>query len=153
MKTLILGIGNLFAGDEGVGVHAARKLLEEELPEGSKVLEVEASILDALSDLEKSDRLIVIDAIKAQGIPGTIYRLCIERCNSPQDIDSVHNFDIFAVLALSGRNKPAEVIALGIEPAKLDPSTELSPEVSKALPFLVESVKRELTGKQPYFQL
>jgi hypothetical protein len=35
MKTLILGIGNLLWGDEGIGVHAARELLEEELPEGT----------------------------------------------------------------------------------------------------------------------
>jgi len=153
MKTLVLGIGNLFLGDEGLGVHAARKLLEEELPEGSKVLDVGTSILDTLSELEQTDRLIVIDAIKGKGIPGTIYRMRIERCNSPQDIDSMHKFDVFAVLALTGNNKPTEVIALGIEPAKLDWSVELSPEVSKALPFLVESVKREITGQHPYFQL
>jgi Ni,Fe-hydrogenase maturation factor len=65
----------------------------------------------------------------------------------------MHSLDIFAVLALSGHNKPGDVVALGIEPAKQDWTTNLSPEVSRALPFLVESVKRELSGKQPYFEL
>ena len=153
MKTLILGLGNFFLGDEGLGVHAARKLLDENLPQGAKVLEVETSILETLADLEKAERVIILDAIKAEGDPGTVYRLCIQRCDSPNDIGSMHSLDIFAVLALTGRNKPNEVVALGIEPAKQDWTTKLSPEVSQALPFLVDSVKQELNGKQPYFQL
>ena len=153
MRTLILGVGNFFLGDEGVGVHAARRLLDEGLPQEAKVVEVETSILETLADLEKAERVIILDAIKAEGEPGTVYRLCIERCDSPDDINSMHSLDIFAVLALSGRSKPGEVIALGIEPAKQDWTTILSPEVSKALPFLIDSVKRELNGKQPYFQL
>lgn len=153
MKTLILGVGNFFLGDEGVGVHAARKLLDEKLPQGAKVVEVETSILGTLADLEKAERVIILDAIKAEGEPGTVYRLSLERCDSPNDIASMHSLDIFAVLALTGRNKPNEVIALGIEPAREDWTTVLSPEVSRALPFLVDSVKRELKGKKPYFQL
>jgi hydrogenase maturation protease len=153
MKTLILGIGNFFLGDEGLGAHAARKLIKEELPRETKVLEVETSILDTLADLENADRVILLDAIKADGEPGTVYRLCIERCESPNDIAAMHSLDIFAVLALSGRNKPGEVVALGIEPAKQDWTAHLSKEVSQALPFLVDSVKRELNGEQPYFQL
>ena len=68
MKTLILGIGNFFLGDEGLGVHAARKLIGEKLPQGAKVLEVETSILDTLADLEKAERVIILDAIKAEGL-------------------------------------------------------------------------------------
>ena len=101
MKTLILGIGNLLWGDEGVGVHAARELLGAELPEDTKVLEVGTSILDALGELENSERLIVLDAIKAEGIPGTVYRLHIDNCESPNDIASMHGFDVFALLALT----------------------------------------------------
>ena len=153
MKTLILGIGNLLWGDEGIGVHAARELLEEELPEGTKVLDLGTSILDALGELENSERVIVLDAIEAEGIPGTVYRLDIDSCESPNDIASMHGFDIFALLALTGRNMPAEVIALGIEPASLDWSTKLSPQVSKALPFLLDSVRREISGQEPYFRL
>ena len=152
-NTLVLGIGNTLLSDEGLGVHAARRLLDEKLPRGAKVVEVETSILETLADLEKAQRVIILDAIKAEGEPGTVYRLCIERCDSPNDIASMHSLDIFAVLALTGRNKPDEVIALGIEPSKQDWTTILSPEVSKALPCLIDSVKRELDGKQPYFQL
>ena len=61
-----MGIGNLLLGDEGVGVHAARELLKEELPEGIKVLEIGTSILDALPELEKAHRVIVLDAMSRE---------------------------------------------------------------------------------------
>lgn len=153
MKTLVLGIGNLLYGDEGVGVHAARKLLEEKLPDNTKILQVETSALEVLPDLEDYERIIVLDAMETGGIPGTVYRLRIDSCKSPKEIASMHAFDIFAALALAGGNKPSQVIALGVEPANLEWSTELSPQVHRALPFLLDSVKREISGQDPYFQL
>ena len=95
-------------------------------------MEVETSILDTLADLEKAERVIILDAIKAKGEPGTVYRLCIERCDSPNDIASMHSLDIFAVLALSGLNKPGDVVALGIEPANARELSELGVRITAA---------------------
>ena len=33
-EVLVLGIGNLLLGDEGVGVHVLRRLMEQPAPEG-----------------------------------------------------------------------------------------------------------------------
>jgi hydrogenase maturation protease len=150
-KILVLGIGNLLLGDEGVGVHAARALLKEGCPDGTEVLEVGTAILDALSALEKAHRVIVLDAMKYEGNPGTVYRIPLGRCRSSQCIASIHGFDIFRVLALLGREYPPEVLVFGVEPRHLDWSTELSPEVSEAMPFLLKAVRRELepTQKSP----
>jgi Ni,Fe-hydrogenase maturation factor len=60
----------------------------------------------------------------------------------------MHGFDIFSVLGLLGRKDPPEVLVFGVEPRDLDWSTELSPEVSDALPFLLEAVRRELGPDQ-----
>jgi hydrogenase maturation protease len=147
-KTLVLGIGNLLLGDEGVGVHAARVLLDEGCPKGTEVLEVGTAILDALAALEKAHRVIVLDAMKYEGNPGTVYRIPLGRCRSSQCIASMHGFDIFRVLALLGRQYPPEVLVFGVEPRNLDWSTELSPEVSDALPFLLKAVRRELESAQ-----
>jgi len=147
-KTLILGIGNLLLGDEGVGVHAARALLEQGCPNGTEVLEVGTAILDALSALEKAHRVIVLDAMKHDGNPGTVYRIPLERCRRSQSIASMHGFDILRVLALLGRPYPPEVLVFGVEPRSLDWSMELSPEVSEALPFLLKAVRRELEPAQ-----
>jgi hydrogenase maturation protease len=142
-KTLVLGIGNLLLGDEGVGVHAARALQREKLPREVEILEVGTAILDALPALERADRVIVLDAMKYDGDPGTIYRIPLGRCESSQCIASMHGFDIFRVLALTGCQVPPEVLVFGVEPSYIGWSMELSPQVTNALAFLLESVKKE----------
>ena len=148
METLVLGIGNLLLGDEGVGVHAAWRLKEAQLQGQARVLEVGTAILHALPALEEADRLIVIDAIKADGAPGTLYRVPLEDCHHAPVIASMHGFDLSRVLSLAGRNKPLDGLVLGVEPSRMGWSMELSPEVSNALPHLVEAVKKELHNGQ-----
>ena len=143
-KTLVLGIGNLLLGDEGVGVHAARALQREQWSGNVEILEIGTAILDALPALETADRVIVLDAMKYDGNPGTVYRLPLGKCEQTQSIASMHGFDIFRVLALAGREKPPEVMVFGVEPYNLDWSMELSPQVTNSLSFLLESVRKEI---------
>jgi len=41
IKTVVLGVGNILLGDEGIGVHTIKKLQEENLP--SSVLVIDGS--------------------------------------------------------------------------------------------------------------
>ena len=97
----------------------------------------------ALPALERADRVIVLDAMKYDGDPGTIYRIPLGRCESSQCIASMHGFDIFRVLALTGREVPPEVMVFGVEPSHIGWSMDLSPQVANALTFLIESLKKE----------
>jgi hydrogenase maturation protease len=152
MKTLILGIGNLLLGDEGVGVHAAHALADAFPPEEVTVLDVGTAILDALPDIEKADRIIIVDAVKADGAPGSVYRIPIQDMAASPVIASMHGFDFSRVLCLAGRseaNGTPEVIVIGVEPAVIDWSLELSPLVARALPTVLAAVRGEVevTGK------
>ncbi len=144
VNTLIMGIGNLLLKDEGVGVHAAHALLESNLPEGVEVLDVGTAFLDALPALENAQRIIVIDAMKADGKPGSIYRALLDECSSPTRIDSMHGFDVFRMLAVAQNSIPDEVIVLGVEPECIDWGMELSPQVVDAMPFLLDAVHKEI---------
>lgn len=141
---MVLGIGNLLLCDEGVGVHAARELLKADLPAETMVLEVGTAILDALPELEIANRVIILDAIKYNGEPGTIYSIPQSQCRSSKNIASMHGFDISRVLALTGHTDSVEVMVFGVEPAYMGWSIELSPEVAEAMPILLEAVRREL---------
>jgi hydrogenase maturation protease len=143
LKTLILGLGKLHKGDEGIGVHAARELLKEDLPNGTQVLEIGTSVLDALPEMEKADRVIVLDAMKYEKEPGTLYRIPHYQSRSSRYIASMHGFDLFSLLALVKRDQPPEVLVIGVEPSHLSWSAELSPQVADALTLLVETVMRE----------
>jgi hydrogenase maturation protease len=143
LKTLIVGLGNEILGDEGVGVHAARALESVLNTEDAQVLEVGTAILDALPDLEHPDRIIVIDAMKAQGTPGTIYRTCLADCSGAPCIASMHGFDIFRVLSLAGRTDTPQIVVFGVEPLHIGWSTELSEPVRQSMPPLISAVQAE----------
>ncbi|MRR34126.1 hydrogenase maturation protease [bacterium] len=143
MRALILGIGNLLLCDEGVGVHVARALQREELPENVMVLDVGTAFLDALPEIEKADRIIIVDAMKADHAPGTVYRVPFEDCMKPECIASLHGFDLSRVIALTGRTSLPEVIVIGVEPARIDWGIELSPEIQDMVLPVVEVIKAE----------
>ena len=143
-NTLVLGLGNLLLGDEGVGVHAARAL-QDECCEDVEIQDVGTAILDALPALERADRVIVMDAMKGHGDPGTIYRTPMDQCTGNSCIASLHGFDLRSVLTLAGCETSPEVLVLGVEPAVVEWSMALSPPVKNALPVLLEAVREELS--------
>lgn len=144
MKTLILGIGNLLLGDEGVGVHVVRELEHRKLPAGTRVLDIGTAILDALPDLEQADRVIVIDAMQAGGTPGTVYRIPLNRCGRSGCLASMHGFDLGRVMGLTKRPEPPETLVIGIEPDRLHWSMELSLVVERAIPLVLDAVQEEI---------
>jgi len=147
MQTVILGLGNELLGDEGVGVHAARFLQGEKLSSDTKVIEVGTAILNSMPEWEEADRIIVVDAMKGDGAPGSIYKISLEDCSGSPCIASMHGFDIFRVLSLMGRKQPPPVTVFGIEPELIHWSMSLSPNVAASLPFLISAVKVEIQNK------
>lgn len=150
VKYLVLGLGNLLLGDEGVGVHAAQALIAEGCPEDTVILDVGTAILEALPVLEQAQRVVVIDAVKGGEAPGSVYRMSFDDFVKKPVIASMHGFDLDRTLALTRRTKPPEVLVIGVEPASFDWSLELSPLVARAMPTVLALVKQEvgLAGRQ-----
>jgi len=128
-----------------VGVHVAQRLLDGESIDDVVVLDVGNALLDAMPAIAAADKVIVVDAMKGGGTPGTVYRLAIEDCSSSGPIGSVHGFDMKSVLHLVGRKEPPEVTVIGIEPEVIGWSTELSNAVAEALPAVMATVQQELS--------
>jgi hydrogenase maturation protease len=143
MKTLILGIGNYLLGDEGVGVHVARALGQRELPEGVAVVEAGTAFLDVLPEIEKADRILLVDAMEAGGAPGSVYRVPFDQCHHPNMLASLHGFDMSRVLFMAGSHHAPEVTVFGIEPARIEWGTDLSAPVQRAVPLVEEAILNE----------
>lgn len=144
LRVLILGLGNLLLGDEGVGVHIAQFLQNQELGSHVEVQDVGTAILDALPSLEQADRVIVIDAVKAGGVPGTVYSMPLAEFRAKSQIASMHGFDLQRVLRLTRTEHRPDVFVVGIEPEYIDWSLELSGAVQQALPLALNAVKMEI---------
>jgi len=143
-NSLILGMGSEFLGDDGLGVHAVRALVKEDCPEGTELIEVANHLVDALVALQRADRVIVLDVLRAQGKPGSIYRVSLQPGRISEGIPLSHSLDLFRALYLGGCCGFLDVVVIGMEPSAIDWSANLSKEVRNALPFMVQAVKNEL---------
>ncbi len=74
LKTLVLGLGNVLMGDEGIGVYVVRELEKHTLPAGVECLDGGTGGFTLLEPLENADRIILIDAASDGNPIGTVTR-------------------------------------------------------------------------------
>jgi hydrogenase maturation protease len=137
-------MGNLLLCDEGVGVHVARALAQRSLPPNVTVVDAGTAFLDVLPDIEKADRILLIDAMEGGGAPGSVYRVPFDQCLHPDMLASLHGFDLSRVLYMAGSDRAPEVIVFGIEPARIEWGTELSPTIKQVVPAVEKAIMNEL---------
>lgn len=131
MRITVLGIGNLLLKDEGFGIHVIRHLENRtSFPAGVKLVDGGTAGLYMASVLEECDRLIVVDVLGFDCLPGTICTLNGEELQggnvqlrmSPHQLGF---FEIMSICKLRGRS-PDLVEFIGIVPFDLNVGTELS---------------------------
>lgn len=148
IAVLVLGLGNVLCTDDGAGVLAVHRLRREvAVPAGVRVVDGGTLGLDLLALVAASDRVILIDAVRDDGPPGTLVRLAgadigpavYERL-SPHQIGVA---DLLAGAALCERY-PGEVVIVGVVPETTELGMGCTPAVAAQLPALVERVVDEL---------
>jgi hydrogenase maturation protease len=148
--TVVLGIGNLLRADDGVGVHVAHELIARRCLDGVTVLDGGVAPLDALAHAGPMQRLIIVDAANLGEAPGTIRALSPDAL-APHDGDgvSLHDLDLLWALSVmrATGEEPPETVIIGVQPACLDWSTELSPAVAARLDDIVEAVLAEIPAR------
>jgi hydrogenase maturation protease len=148
-QILILGVGNLLLSDEGVGVHVARKLMAMDFPPGVEVLEGGTDGFALMHVLLQADRIILVDAVRGGGAPGSIYRFEIDDCPPFPDIykTSVHQVSILEVINLSGLiGSPPHTTVIGVEPNRLEMGMELSPQIEAKIPRVIQLIREEVAA-------
>jgi hydrogenase maturation protease len=146
-KIVILGVGNLLLSDEGIGVHVADQLMKMDLPAEVSVIEGGTEGFRLIDIITEADRLIVVDAVKGGGAPGSIYHFDMDEVpDSPSGFKtSVHQIGILEVINLSGLiGKKPYTTVIGVEPKSLDMGMELSPEIKDKVPRIIQLVLDEL---------
>lgn len=146
-KIVILGIGNLLLGDEGIGIHFVRMLNEESLDYANLEIIDGGICPEFASFVEDAHKLIIVDAVKGGKKPGTIYHFGIDDVMMDLPVKlSLHQMgviDSLKMLRLVGK-EPKDTIIIGIEPKNINCGLELSPEVKKGLAELRKIVVQEI---------
>ena len=147
-KTMVLGVGNLLMGDEGVGVRVARRLGERLSDPDTEIVDGGTGGLHLLEYFLDRDRVILVDAVMDGTAPGTIavskpvYARDYPRTLVAHDIGLK---DVLDAAALMG-NRPETwlvTVAIGGVPA---PTLDLSPAVAAAVEPAVSRIIEILTG-------
>ena len=147
MKTLILGYGNTLRKDDGLGVYAAQALFSLTLPYDVEICTYQQLSPELSPVLAQMDHAIFIDAALASNgeRPGTIKTRTLEpRTNQPGSI--THHFDPETLLAMAETlyGHAPQATLFSITAASFDLEEGLSPEVTEALPVLIEKIKKYL---------
>lgn len=147
---LVLGLGNLLLGDDGLGPLAVDHLIRRyDVPEGVTVLDGGTLGLSLLPYLEDAERAILVDAIRGDGPSGTFIRIEGEEV-APAVAARLSPHQVGVADLLDGarwRDRyPSFLVLLGLVPQSLDLRVGLSPALEAALPTLVERVAAEAAG-------
>lgn len=151
MKILLLGIGNLLFGDEGIGVHFVNYIAQKYRFEGDATLDIVdgGTLAQRLIPIIVGyDHLIIIDTVNAPGVEaGELYFFDFDAV--PDAINwqgSAHEVEMLQTLTMMDMvgDRPPTMI-LGFVPTVIEPTTfSLSTPVAAAVPTAEATLLRHL---------
>lgn len=145
-RTLVLGIGNILMRDEGVGVRVIEAMRNLPMPANVELLDGGTSGVDLVDEVADRTKVIVIDAVKTDGKPGTVFRFgAADLIRDTEGALSLHEFGLLDTLMTAEHLgcAPKEVVIFGIQPKEVSVGLELSAEVAETLPKVIELVLAE----------
>jgi len=135
-RTLVLGIGNLLMGDEGVGVHALRAFADEPWPEGVSLLDGGTGGFHLLECFSAFERIVMVDATMDGAPEGTVSVLRPRYASDFPRALTAHDIglrDLIESAVLLGPLPDMTLVTISI--AEIAPmATALSPAVAAAIP-------------------
>ncbi len=149
MRTIVVGVGNPILGDDGVGIHAARKLKEILESPDVDIEEAYTGGMNLLDLIVGYDRAIIIDAFGDPDMDiGDVVKM------DPGDLDTAHSMnphDASLPEAIELAKKageggiPDDIIIIGINIVPTNTFSEgLSPEVEGGIPVALNMIKDEI---------
>jgi len=152
---LVLGLGNVLCGDDGLGVVAVHLLQRRyQVPDGVLVLDGGTLGLSLLPRLEEAEQVILVDAIRTDAPAGSPVRLEGDEVAPAMAARlSVHQVGVVDLLdgAHWRERYPSRLILHGLVPQTLDLGLARSAPVQAALPGLVDRVVEEAGGLGYFF--
>lgn len=140
-RVLVLGVGNVLMGDEGVGVHVLQALEHERPIGGVRLLDCGTGGINLLLELEDADKVLLIDATRDGRPAGTVTYLRPRTAGELPRGLSAHDFglkDLFVTAALLGRAPEMHLVTISVEEVR-PMCLELSPAVAAAVPEAVHT--------------
>jgi hydrogenase maturation protease len=147
-KTLVLGIGNVLMGDEGVGVHVVNEVAKRELPDDVVCLDGGTGSFNLLEPMQTADRVVLIDATVDGERAGTVRVLRPRFSKEYPRTLTAHDIglkDLIDAFYLLGDTPHVTLFAVSIEGYQ-EMTTELSDALTHSVSFVADMVVDEAAG-------
>lgn len=148
--TLILGVGNPYRSDDGVGVAVARRL-RAQAPASITIREASGEGAALMQAWKGFARVLVIDAVHSGADPGTIHRLDARAAPIPSRFFhySTHAFSVAEAVEMARAldELPPYLVLYGIEGATFEAGEGFSAEVEKAAEAVIPRVLAEISDE------
>lgn len=151
-KTLILGLGNVIMGDEGIGVHVVRAIEKHPLPEDVECLDGGTGGFILLEPMENAGRIILIDAAVDGNPPGAVTRTTPRFSADYPPTLTAHDIgvkDLLDAFYLRGGKREVVLYAISIDPHQpisMDLSLEMAGAVEEAEERILAEVCAEVVA-------
>ena len=153
---LVLGLGNLLLGDDGLGLELLAEMSKNAVLWGDQVAFVDGGTqgMMLLNEISARPAVLILDAVDRGAEPGTVHALrdrdvteC--RVSRSKTAHEGNAGELLAAAALVGES-PQEVAVVGVQPAEVATGIGLSETVKKSVrPALLqaESILSEMIAR------
>jgi len=147
-RILVVGIGNIFLGDDGFGCEVVQRIMRRGLPDNVRVEDFGIRGFDlAYALMDDYDAVILVDAVPRGQPPGTLYTIepdlsALDETGPAEMMVETHGMNPMKVLAMvqSMGCEPKRMLLVGCEP---EPSMAGEEEERMGLSEPVEAVVDE----------
>jgi hydrogenase maturation protease len=147
VSTVVIGVGNAFRGDDGVGL-AVLQRLRSRVPAGVGVVTCEQEPSRLIEAWAGARAALVVDAVSSGAEAGTLHRFDASSEPVPAGVfrSSTHAFGVGEAIELARAlgKLPRHVVVYGVEGAEFAASDTLSPAVSAAIERVVDEVVEDV---------
>jgi hydrogenase maturation protease len=138
---IVIGVGNEFRHDDGVGLIAARRLREE----GVAAEELHLDVAMLMERWNGAEGVILLDAVSSGAAAGTIHHVDVSVSRAPAKFfsSSTHGIGLPEAIEISRLfgTLPRQLLIIGVEGEDFSTGVGLSVAVKAALPGLIAQVR------------
>jgi hydrogenase maturation protease len=149
-RSIVIGLGNPFLSDDGVGPMVARRVHEILDSPDTDLCELASGGVELMETMVGYRSAVIIDALLAgKGTPGACYLLDLQHCPPTRRVTTSHEIGLLEGLELGrrlGLAMPDSVSVYAIE--VVDPltfGTEMTGAVKGAIPRIAQEIATEIS--------
>ena len=142
-KTLVIGVGSILKGDDGIGPRIIDELENEPLPDNVTLERGDLSGMDLIKFFPEFERVIIVDAADMKEPFGSIKVFTLSQIKKATFADtfSTHGMALLEALTLAKKlDIKSEIIIIGIQPKDVSYNLELTDLIESKIPSIISRI-------------